>query len=75
MEARGDEGSVVVFCVHKEKTLRENYKEVYKLWRERNPVTRMNIDAKALLNQKNYILKAQRITTVEIDEIKENSRG
>jgi len=58
----------------KENTLRENYKEVYKLWRERNPVTRMNIDAKALLIQKNYILKAQRITTVEIDEIKENIR-
>jgi len=34
----------------------------------------MNIDAKALLNQKKYILKAQRITTVEIDEIKENIR-
>jgi len=32
----------------------------------------MNIDAKALLNQKNYFLKAQRITTVEIDEIREN---
>jgi len=60
------------FAYIKEKTLRENYKEVYKLWRERNPVTRMNIEAKALLNQKNYILKAQRITAVEIDEIKEN---
>ena len=34
----------------------------------------MNIDAKALLNQKNYILKAPRIMTVEIDEIKENIR-
>ena len=34
----------------------------------------MNIDAKALLNQKNYVLKAQRIMTVEIDEIKENIR-
>ena len=33
---------------------------------------RMNIDAKAMLNQKNYILKAKRITAVEIDEIKEN---
>jgi len=32
----------------------------------------MNIDAKALLNQKNYIIKAQRITTIEIDEIKES---
>jgi len=56
----------------KEKTLRENYKEVYKIWRGRNPVTRMNLDAKALLNPKNYILEAQRIMTVEIDEIKEN---
>ena len=64
----------VLWCFKyiEEKTLRENYKEVYKLWIERNPVTRMNIDAKALLNQKNYILKAQRITIVEIDEIKEN---
>jgi len=56
MEPRGDEGSVVVFHVHKN-TLRENYTEAYKLWRERNPMTRMNIDAKGLLNQKNYVLK------------------
>ena len=41
----------------KEKTLGENYKEAYKLWRERSPVTRMNIDAKALSNQKNYTIK------------------
>ena len=66
----------VVWCFTyiKEMTLRENYKEVYKLWRERNPVARINLDAKALLNQKNYILKAQRLTTVEIDEIRENIR-
>ena len=29
---------------------------------------------KTLLNQKNYILKSQKITAVEIDEIKENIR-
>jgi len=62
------------FMYIKEKTLREKYKEVYKLWRERNPMTRMNIDAKALLKQKDYILKAKRITAVEIDETKENIR-
>ena len=62
------------FTYIKEKTLGENYKEAYKLWRERNPMTRINIDAKALLNQKNYILKAKRITAVEIDQIKENIR-
>ena len=60
------------FTYIKEKTLGEKYNEAYKLWRERNPKTRMNIDTKALLNQKNYILKAKRITTVEIDEIKQN---
>jgi len=32
----------------------------------------MNIDAKELLNQKNYISKAQRTTTVETDQINEN---
>jgi hypothetical protein len=40
----------------KEKALGENYKEAYKLWRERKSMMRMNIDAKALFNQKNYIL-------------------
>jgi len=58
----------------KENTLEEKYNETYKLWRERNPKTRMNVDAKALLNQKNYILKAKRITAFEIDEIKQNIR-
>jgi len=58
----------------KEKTLGVNYKEAYKLWRDRYPVTRMNIDAKTLFNQKNYILKAKRIPTIEIDEIKESVR-
>jgi hypothetical protein len=33
---------------------------------------RMNIDAKALLNQKNSTLKAKGITEVEIDEINKN---
>ena len=35
---------------------------------------RLNIVAKALLNQKNYILRAKRITAVEIDGIIENIR-
>ena len=62
------------FTYIKEKTLGENYKEACKLWRDRNPMTRFNIDAKALLNQKNYILRAKRIKAVEIDGIIENIR-
>jgi hypothetical protein len=58
------------FTYIKEKTLGENYKEAYKLWKERNQMTRMNINAKALLKQKNYILKAKKITAVEIDVLK-----
>jgi len=70
---RREEMKEVLWCFAyiKEKTLREKYKEVYKLWTERNSVTKMNINAKTLFNQKNYILKAQRITSVEIDELKE----
>ena len=50
------------FTYIKEKALGENNKEAYKLWRDRNPMTRFNIDAKVLLNEKNYILRAKRIT-------------
>ena len=48
------------FTYIKGKAQGENYKEAYKLWRDRNPMTRLNTDAKALLNQKNYILRAKR---------------
>jgi hypothetical protein len=41
----------MVFDVHQRKTLGENCKEVYKLWRERNTKTRINVGAKLLLNQ------------------------
>jgi hypothetical protein len=42
--------------------------------RKRNPNLRANMDAKLLLNQKNYILKNKKITDSEIDEIKESFR-
>jgi hypothetical protein len=45
-----------------------------KVMKREEPTMRTNIrvDAKALLNQKNYTLRAKGITDVEIDEIKEN---
>jgi len=36
----------------------DNYKEAYELWRERNAKTKMNINAKLLLNQP-YELKVK----------------
>ena len=62
------------FMYIREKILGENDREAYELWIERHTVMRINIDGKLLLNQKNYILEAKRITTVEIDEVKENNR-
>jgi hypothetical protein len=66
----------VLWCFRyiKEKTLGENYKAVYELWRERNPKTRTNVGAKLLLNQKNYILKEKRIPAVDTDYMWENIR-
>jgi hypothetical protein len=58
----------------KEKTLGENYKAAYELWRQRNPKTRTNVDAKLLLSQKNYTLKAKRIPPVDMDDTRENIR-
>jgi len=72
--SRQEMKEMMCFSYIKEMTLRKNYKEVYKLWRERSTVARINLDAKALLNQNSYILKAQRLTAVEIDEIRENIR-
>jgi hypothetical protein len=45
MEPRGAEGSVVVFHVHQRKDIGENYKEAFELWRERNPMMRINTNA------------------------------
>ncbi|PNF19358.1 hypothetical protein B7P43_G06722 [Cryptotermes secundus] len=49
-----------------------NYKEAYELWRSRNLKVRPTMNAKLLLNQKNYILKNKRLTDIEIDEIRES---
>jgi hypothetical protein len=52
-----------------------NYKKVYEIWRQRNPECRRNMDAKKLMNQKNYIMKNKKITEVEIEEIKKELQG
>ena len=48
----------------------ENYKKMYEIWRQRNPESRMCMDVKKLMNQKNYIMKHNKITEMEIEEIK-----
>jgi hypothetical protein len=48
----------------------ENYKILYEIWRQRNLDSRMYMDAKKLMNQKNYITKHKKIMEMEIEEIK-----
>jgi hypothetical protein len=47
-----------------------NYKKIYEIWRRHNPECRIYVDAKKLLNQKNYIVKHNKIMEMEIEEIK-----
>jgi hypothetical protein len=48
----------------------ENYKKLYEIWRRRNSEGRIYMEAKKLLNQKNYIFKHNKVTEMEIEEIK-----
>ena len=48
---------------------------MYEIWRQRNPECRMYMDAKKLLNQKNYIMKHKKITEIEVEEIKRELQG
>jgi hypothetical protein len=48
----------------------ENYKTLYEIWRQQNPTCRRYMDAKKLVKQKNYIMKHNKITEMEIEEIK-----
>jgi hypothetical protein len=47
-----------------------NYKKMYEIWRRHNPECRIYMDAKKLMNQKNYIIKHNKIMEMEIEEIK-----
>ena len=61
----------VIWCyMHCRQHFTENYKEVYEIWREGNPECRMYMDAKKLMNQKNYIMKHRKIMEMEVEEIK-----
>jgi len=61
----------VIWCyIYCKQHLTENYKTMYEIWRQQNPTCRMYIDAKKLMNQKNYIMKHNKIMEMEIEKIK-----
>jgi hypothetical protein len=61
----------VIWCyMYCKQHFTENYKTLYEIWRQRNLTCRMYMDAKKLMNQKDYIMKHNKIKEMEIEEIK-----
>ena len=44
-------------------------KETYRIWRQRNPNVRPNMDANKIASQRRYIEKNKKLTAIEIDRI------
>jgi len=42
---------------------------MYEIWRQHNTEYRMYMDAKKLMNQKNFIMKHKKIMEMEVEEI------
>ena len=60
----------VVWCyLYCRQHFTENYKKMCETWRKRNPESRIYMTTKKLMNQKYYIMKHNKITEMEIEEI------
>jgi hypothetical protein len=61
----------VIWCyMYGRQHFTENYKKVYEIWRQHNPECRMYMDAKKLMNQRNYIMKHKKIMETKVEEIR-----
>ena len=66
LDKRGNKRSGMVLYVL-QKHFTEIYKKMYEIWTQSNPESRMYMEAKKLMNQKNYIMKHNKITEMEIE--------
>ena len=68
-----EEYKEVMLCYYKAQAepLKDNItKETYRIWRQRNPNARPNMDANKIASQRRYIEKNNKLTAIEIDQIK-----
>jgi hypothetical protein len=71
-----EETGAVIWCyTYCKQYFTANYKKVYEIWRQQNPECRKYMDAKKLMNQKNYNMKNKKITELEFEEIKKELQG
>ena len=63
----------VMFCYYKAKAdpSEGGTKDPYRIWRGGNPNQRPNLNDHALMNQRRFIEKQNKLTGIEIDEIKQ----
>ena len=63
----------VMFCYYKAKADPSEgvTKDTYRMWRERNPNKRPNLTDNALMNQRRFIEKQNKLTGIELDNIKQ----
>ena len=62
----------VMFCYYKAKADPKKgvTKDTYRIWRGRNPNDRPDLTDNALMNQRRYIERQNKLTEIEIDDIK-----
>ena len=62
-----------MFCYYKAKADPSDgvTKDTYRIWRGRNPNQRPNLTDNASMNQRRFIEKQNKLTGIEIDEIKQ----
>ena len=61
-----------MFCYYKAKADPKEgvTKDTYRIWKERNPNDRPNLTDNALMNQRRYIERQNKLTEIEINDIK-----
>ena len=62
-----------MFCYYKAKADPSEgvTKDTFRIWREGNPTDRPNLTANAVMNQRRYIEKQNKLTGIELDNIKQ----
>ena len=62
---------MLCYCKAQAEPMKDNItKETYRIWRQSNPNVRPNMDANKMANQRRFIEKNKKLTTIEIDQIK-----
>ncbi|KAI5692887.1 hypothetical protein M8J75_003160 [Diaphorina citri] len=67
-----EERKEIIQCYYiAEKNGNASQKNIYSVWRSRNPTVRLNIDPNKLANQRRHIIKMKKLSTEQINNIRD----